>query len=157
MRSGFTDPTSGMIFVGCFSSHASASAVRVTLRSAAIASSAATTPSTRYPRCEGSKSLPPSPSNPPASGLHASGVRLSAWHWSSVPSVKAVRFARLISTWFAASGCSSFCWSSRWIMPTCEGEKLLTPNSRTLPDLCRLVKAMATSVASISQSGRWSW
>ena len=141
MLAGLVEPTSGTMPLGCFISQASASTVRLTPCAFAICSRAATIGLMRYACCEGSSRLAPSPNCPPASGLQASGVIFSARHWSRVPSSKLLKLARLISTWLTVSRIGqAFCRAM-----TCEGRKLLTPNSRTLPVCFNREKAAATS------------
>ena len=71
----------------------------------------------------GSNRVAPPPIRPAASGLQACGVIFSIRHWSSVASLKASSFARLISTWCAMSGMGQATWSA----VTRLVRKLLTP------------------------------
>ena len=75
---------------------------------------------------------PPSPSRPPASGLHDTGVMPRSRHWSSVPSSRQSSRAEvdldLVDDQRHGAGALHHRDSS-------DGRKLLTPNSRTLP--CR--------------------
>src|SRR4051812_43575560 len=111
IRARSIEPTMGIIFAGCLSSQASAVTAGDTPISVAMASIASGRPGTRrlgVPASEWAwrKSVPP------PSGLQAIGVILSTRHWSSVPSLRASRWPRWISTWLATSCIVHADWSA---------------------------------------------